>query len=175
MIPSKLQAGITAKWSQSIESELADYSFSYTLIGPVKITVPAAVNGNEITVSVAADETANWAAGDYHYQLIAEFGTDKQLVTSGQVSIAPDFTALAAGTDLRSHAEKMLSAIEQVLEGRITQDVEAYQIDGRQLTKIPIVELEKLRRTYARKVRKERLKAKGISSFNPRIVKTRFK
>ena len=49
---------------------------------------------------------------------------------------------------MASHNKKMLDAIEAVLEGRITSDVEAYQIAGRQITKISITELEALHVKY---------------------------
>jgi len=54
-----------------------------------------------------------------------------------------------------SHAKTMLDAIEAVLEGRITSDIEEYTIAGRQITKIPIIELKKLRDEYRAEYKKE--------------------
>lgn len=54
-----------------------------------------------------------------------------------------------------THAETMLQAIEAVLEGRITADIEQYSIAGRQITKIPVEELIKLRQYYRLEVIKE--------------------
>lgn len=59
----------------------------------------------------------------------------------------------------KTHAATMLAAIEAVLEGRVTADVETYQISTggitRQITKIPIPELKQLRDDYRAEVRAE--------------------
>ena len=56
---------------------------------------------------------------------------------------------------MASHYKTMLDAIEAVLEGRITSDVESYQIAGRQIAKIPIIELKNLHAYYLGKVNQE--------------------
>ena len=59
----------------------------------------------------------------------------------------------------KTHAATMLAAIEAVLEGRITADIENYQITSgnitRQITKIPIPELKELRDSYRAEVKAE--------------------
>lgn len=174
MVPKNIQAGITAQWREAIPSIYSDYSFQYILRGTSQITIPASVSGGDVEVNVAAADTAAWAAGDYYYQLIATKGSDKHIISSDAVIVDPDFTALADGHDFRSHAQKMLDAINQVLEGRIPKDVETYQIENRSITRIPILELHKLKRTYTAQVYKEKRKQAGKSSFQPRIVKARF-
>lgn len=76
---------------------------------------------------------------------------------------------------MASHARTMLGAIEAVLEGRITSDMEQYLIAGRQVTKIPISELivlhSKYKRDVAREEEAERLKM-GLK--NKRMIKVRF-
>lgn len=175
MIPKKIQAGMTAKWSMPLYSEFADHTFEYIFQGVSKIDIPTTVSGIDIVVNVVPEVTEKWIAGDYHYQLIATKGTDKQLVESGTITIEPDFLNLPAGHDFRTHAEKMLDVIKQVLEGRIPKDIESYQIDGRNVQRIPILELHKLKRTYAFQVNKEKRRQAGKSAFKPRTVKARFK
>ncbi len=175
MIPTSIQAGITAEWSQPLPSEYISFAFEYILQGASKIVIPATAVGNDIAVQVSSKTTSAYKAGDYQYQLIASNGDDKRVVNKGVITIKPDFASLPSGHDFRSHAQRMLDNINQVLEGRITKDVENYQIDGRSITRIPILELQKLKRTYALKVNKEKRKQAGKSSFQPRIVRTRFK
>lgn len=57
-----------------------------------------------------------------------------------------------------THAERMLAAIEQRLEGRISSDHQRYSIDGRSLDRIPIMELEQLRTQYRREVQQIHIK-----------------
>lgn len=74
-----------------------------------------------------------------------------------------------------THAETMLAAIESVLEGRITADVEAYTIAGRQITKIPIADLLVLRDRYQAEVNSEAAAAAiAEGTGNPRKIKVRF-
>lgn len=76
---------------------------------------------------------------------------------------------------MATHAETMLSAIEAVLEGRITADVEAYSIAGRQITKIPMAELLTLRDKYKAEVNSEAAAASiAAGTGNPRKIKVRF-
>jgi hypothetical protein len=75
----------------------------------------------------------------------------------------------------KSHAVKMLDAIEAVLEGRITSDVEQYSIAGRQITKIPISELLILHDRYKAAVAQEKAaESIKLGLGNPNKVKVRF-
>lgn len=76
---------------------------------------------------------------------------------------------------MASHAKTMLDAIEAVLEGRITSDVEQYSIGGRQITKIPISELSVLRSKYKAEVaREEEADRLKMGLKNKRMIKVRF-
>jgi len=74
-----------------------------------------------------------------------------------------------------SHAKTMLDAIEAVLEGRIDSDVEQYQIAGRQITKIPILELKKLRDDYRAEYKKEqKIENIKLGKSSTQIMHARF-
>lgn len=76
---------------------------------------------------------------------------------------------------LMSHAKTMLDAIEAVLEGRIDSDVEQYQIAGRQITKIPILELKKLRDDYRAEYKKEqKIENIKLGKSSTQIMHARF-
>jgi hypothetical protein len=76
---------------------------------------------------------------------------------------------------MATHNETMLTAIKAALEGRITSDMEQYQIQGRQITKIPIDDLIKLKIYYEGEVNKE-VNAANIKAgkTSGRIIHTRL-
>lgn len=173
-VPAKVRAGINASWTDTSSYVDQGYSFQYLIIGKSKIVIDATVENGLITVNENAGTTSAWVAGDYRWYLFAFSGQDKHEVCTGRVRILPNLDNLDSD-DVRSHAEIMLDAIKQILTGRITKDVESYQTpDGRQLTKIPIVELVKMEQRYTRLVRRERNKATGKSNFVVKPVKVRL-
>lgn len=63
----------------------------------------------------------------------------------------------------KSHAEKMLEAIEATLEGRITDDYKSLKINNREITKHSFDELLRLRDYYRAEV--TRIKARRKKTF----------
>ena len=53
-----------------------------------------------------------------------------------------------AQADKTNQSSRILEQIEDLLEGRSRRDVNYYQINGRQLNKIPIADLLKLKAHY---------------------------
>lgn len=94
------------------------------------------------------------AAGSYAYAIKATRISDSALrtVESGHVSVKADPTS----QDARSHAEKVLDAIEALIEGRATKDVSSYSIAGRSLTRMTPDELVKWRSVYRNEVAAQR-------------------
>ncbi|EMY6817456.1 hypothetical protein ABCL21_004474 [Vibrio parahaemolyticus] len=168
--PTKLSAGTSVSWSFSHSLADGSWQFRYALRGPGAINIDAEATGSQVTVSESAATTEKWQAGLYEWRLYAIKGDDRDLIDQGKLEIEPDFMALDAGHDARSHARKMLEAINKVLEGRILSDHERYTVDGRSLDRIPIMELHRLRRIYIVKVRREE---KG-SSLGVKRVLTRL-
>lgn len=80
---------------------------------------------------------------------------ERYTVDNGVLFLEPDFAAAAAGTQ-QTHNEKMLAAIQSVLEGRAAADIESYQIAGRAVNKIPVAELVKWHNVYLARVQRER-------------------
>lgn len=93
-------------------------------------------------------------AGTHAYTIKACRLSDSafQTVESGLIVVAPD----AAAQDTRSHAVKTLEAIESLIEGRATKDVNSYTIAGRSLTRMSADELVKWRSYYRNEVAMER-------------------
>ena len=116
------------------------------------IDITATASGDDYAIQVTATATAAWAPGYYSWVAFVEKASERYTVGSGQLEIRAASSTLAAGTDGRTHARKVLDAIEAVLEGRATKDQEEYAINGRSLKRTPIEELMKMRQLYRNEV-----------------------
>lgn len=160
--PAVLRAGDTWKWTRS----LADWPASaWTLKYRAKnaaggFEITATASGDDFSVAVAAATTAAYAAGDYSWIAWVEAGAEKFTVDSGTWTVQAEYrTGLATvALDDRSHARKVLDAIEAFIEGNDLQAA-AVVIGERQIRNIPIPELLKLRQRYLQEVAVEDQKA----------------
>lgn len=135
-----------------------------------KLQITTTTDGVNHAVTVAASVTAPLLPGNWKWVAFVEKGTERFPVDHGVLFVEPDLYAAAAGTQ-QTHNEKMLAAIQSVLQGRATNDIESYQIAGRAVNKIPVAELIKLENVYIAKVRRER--NPGQFGVNHRVRFTR--
>jgi len=157
--PLSLRAGDTWKWTRTLDDYPAGtWTLKYRFknaAGGFEIT--AAASGTDHAVTVAAATTAAYASGSYAWMAWVEGGSsEKYTVDTGVLVVDPDYrtgTATAALDD-RSHARKMLDAIETWLESRDSAVAE-YEIAGRRMKYIPIAELVKLRNRYRLEIQSE--------------------
>lgn len=158
--PRTLRAGDTWKWRRE---DLADYPApTWTLKYRFKsaaggFEVVAAASGTAHQVTVAAATSAGYAADSYSWAAWVESGAEQYTVGSGTLTVEPNLRAGTAGAalDARSHARKVLAAIEAVLEGRASRDQEEYRIGERMLKRTPIADLLRLRSLYRKEVQAE--------------------
>lgn len=61
----------------------------------------------------------------------------------------------------KTHAEKMLEAIESVLEGRVLDDYKSLKINNREITKHSFDELRRLRDYYRGEVARRKARQRG--------------
>lgn len=122
--PASIRAGDTLSWRRS----LADYPagdgwvLSYTLINAThKITITGTAEGNDHVITVAAATSSGYTAGYYDYFAHVAKGTERYSVGSGRMQVLPNL-ATATTYDVRSHARKMLDAVEALLEKRATAE-----------------------------------------------------
>lgn len=146
------------------------------------ITITASTSGSQYRVQAAAAVTATWTIGAYTWaRWVEKAGPIRQSLGSGQLAVKQDPAAAAQGYDSRSHARKMLDAIEAILEGRSSstqREMVAYTIGSRSMEfdkEDSRAQLVQLHSTYkwlvANEDARERL-ASGLS--NPRNVGLRF-
>ena len=142
------------------------------------ITIPntgglPAASGSYHRFRISAAETAQWEPGVYWYSIRATDGTDVVEVEAGEITIKPDLAGLSAGHDGRLHVQRVLDAIEAILEKRATIDQERYRINNRELYRTPIPDLLALRDRYKAELRRMKAMAKG--GLFDQAVRVRFR
>lgn len=162
--PETLRAGDTWKWTRSLSDWPAStWTLKYrakNAAGGFEIT--AAASGNDFSVSVAAATTAAIAAGTYAWIAWVEGNTptEKYTVDTGTWEVQAEYRAGLASVALddRSHARKVLDAIEAWIEGNDLSAAE-FSLGERRIKNIPIAELIKLRQRYLQEVAAEDARA----------------
>lgn len=151
--PSELRAGLTWAWRRE---DLADYPagtwtltywFKQAASAGGKFSIVATADGTNYAISVAAATTAGYTADDYTWAAVVTSGSEAYEVDRGTCKVLPKYNADAALDD-RSHARKMVEAIEALMENRATKDQMEYSIGNRMLKRMPIAELIKWRDYY---------------------------
>jgi hypothetical protein len=159
--PEELRAGVTWEWDRN---DLTDYPAStWTLKywfkrmgGTDKFSITASADGDNHAVSVAAATTLAYVADDYTWVAVVTSGAEVREVDSGTMKILPRYDQDVALDD-RTHAKKVVEAIEAVIEGRATKDQEEYTIGSRSLKRTPIKDLITLRDKYKAELYREQL------------------
>lgn len=105
------------------------------------ITLIAVAEVDNFRTTVSANTTSSWVAGDYSVKQWVERSGERYTVATGNLKILPDPATMVAGSDTRSHLEKVIANIEAMLEGKSTKDVQEYTIGDRQLKHMTTSEL----------------------------------
>ncbi len=159
--PERLIAGDTWHWLKALGDfpPGAGWELSYSFRGPgvlLDADVDVTPGVSTYDVQVDAKKTALLKPGTYKWAAyVTNVGGERYTAARGVVTVEMDLSQATAG-DALSHAEQALPIIEAVLSGRITADMQQYQIAGRLVTKIPVMELYELRSRYRREIWKSR-------------------
>lgn len=132
----------------------ADYALTYEFHedsgggGSHKFSITATETSTDYIIEIASATTANYQTGDYHWYAFITRTSDSEriAVDDGYAKIELNFADTNA--DHRSHAKKVLDAIEATIEGRASQDQMSYSIAGRSLSRMSIDDLLKFRDRY---------------------------
>jgi hypothetical protein len=178
-VPASLTAGNTWTWYQTLTDYAPSesggtWTLSYAVAGvgvlkwdPDWVTD----DGSRWTVTVPATATAGLAAGRYEWQAIVAGGggyaSQRHTPLRGVLDVQPNPEWAGPG-DRQAWAERTLAAVEAVLEGRVTADVQAYQIGSRSVTSIPMAELYTLRTKLQHEV--WRLRNPGLAGPTRRLA-----
>jgi hypothetical protein len=111
-------------------------------------------------VTIDASTSAAYVAGTYRVQEYVEKGGERYTLSAVMLQVLPDLST--ATTGLRTHARKVLDAIEAWLEAK-APTAGAVEIAGRKVQNYPITDLLALRDRYRAEVRREEAAASGGS------------
>ena len=149
IFPDRVKAGLSQAFRVvSRDCPAPDWTVTAVLRGPAAIDLVAQPEGRNHVFHVPAAVSAQWLAGRYVYSVRAARDGHVVELEHGELQVAADIAQLAAGHDPRAHVQKVLDAIEAVLENRATLEQEQYQINNRSLKRRSIGELLKLRDHY---------------------------
>lgn len=162
--PSEIRAGDTITWQRSFDtySPGDGFSLSYVFVGQTSsypVSGAMVVNGpNNYVVTVPASTTQSWVPGDYRWQAFIKDGSgNRYTVAEGVSEVLPNLEAATSGMDDREPDEIILANIIAMLTNKATQDVQEYEVAGRRLNRYTWSELQVMRSTYEKRVRKIRM------------------
>ena len=151
----------------------ADYALTYEFHedsgggGSHKFDITATEAESTYFVEVASSTTASYTDGDFIWNAFITRSSDSQRirVDTGRTTVVKNLANTNA--DLRSHAKKVLDAVQAVLENRASVDQASFSIAGRSLSRMSIDELlsfrDKYKAEYLQEIKKARIKNKQKS------------
>lgn len=172
--PDEAVAGDLWSWKKSVPGYPASEGWALTYHfanSSANFSISASGDGADFLVEVTPE---NPAPGLYNWAATVKKGAARITVGSGSITVHPDPESGSA--DLRSYAQKIVDAIEAVIEKRASKDQENYSIDGRSLARTPIADLLLLRDRFRKELANEKAKnriAQGRKSR--RNIRLRFK
>lgn len=179
--PNELVVGDRWVWQRPdlvSDYAIADFALSYTFTddaGAATFAISATEADNNYFIEVASSTTASLTAGEYQWKAFVKRSSDNERFTvdEGRTKILAN-TELAA-SDVRSHAKKVLDAIEAIIENRASQDQMSYSIAGRSLSRMTIQDLHFFRARYKAEYNEELKKARIKNEQNTgNTIKVRF-
>ena len=175
--PTAARAGDTWTWQRSLPAYPAGvWTLGYTLFsanGAINLTATA--NGTDHRIYVAPATTGAYTAGRYDWLAYVSDGTDRFQIGTGALHILPQITTSAH--DARSHARKVLEALEATIEGRATSgDLDVIETTfGDRSIKRDLAGLLKLRSQYQQMVAMEAASARIGAGLGGQLIGVRFR
>jgi hypothetical protein len=111
-------------------------------------------DGDANVFTIAATTTSGWAAGRYVLTEFVTNGSERYTLDSCDLQVLPDLASATTATDTRTHARKVLDAIEAWLESK-APTAGAFEHAGIKIQNYPIADLLALRDRYRAEVRRE--------------------
>lgn len=174
-LPKQIRAGDSLKFNDSLSNYPAPtWTLSYTLAtADLIIEITSTADGSEHAIYEVLATTADWEPGKYRWQATVSDGTDRFTVGTGSTQVLADLSQ--AGQGEICHVEKVISAIEAMLEGKATTDQQSFSVAGRTLSRYTIPELLAWRDKYkAELVRLERAERLSQGLGNSSKIRARF-
>ena len=165
-IPETIYAGDSLSWAEpSGEYPTPTWTMHYAIRGASALDLISTPSGSEHAFLATAVQTAALTPGRYSWQSYVTNGTgERYTIGTGTVTVRPNLPAQFTGYDGRSHAQKVLDAIEATIEGRASKAQASITINGRAITYMRPDELLSWRASYRREVAREKGESTVIRS-----------
>lgn len=171
-VPTKFRAGDT--WRLLLE--LADYpapTWTATIYfenGGKSVSQVASASSTSHSITLSAATTGAIPPGRYRWFLRVTDGSVVETALEGWLDVEPD--PAAAGTyDHRGNARRLLEAVEAALLGTATSNQMAMAINGRSISRIPLIELRQFRNELRQEVKTQE---QGDRAGLGRNIKARY-
>ena len=174
--PAQLVAGDTWQWKKSLVDFPAGDGWQLVYVfanATQRFSITSTADGSDHLVSLSAALSSDKVPGRYDWAAYAKLAGARHQVGAGSAEVLPNLEGNRPW-DRRTHARRVLEAIEAVIEGRASKDQEEYAIGDRSLRRTPIPELLKLRDRYKAEARAEQLAediAKGMGGGGRVVVR----
>lgn len=164
-IPKQIYRGSSVTCSLALDGYQPSegWAATLTLRGGAKHDVEGTADGDSFAFSLPTD----MAVGRYWWQVIVQRDGEQQVALSGELVVLVNLLEVDS-YDGRTEAEIALEAINAVLANRATKDQQSYKIKDRELQRMSVADLLKLRSFFVSRVNKERGKG-GIRSIGIRF------
>lgn len=175
-IPLKIRAGDSLNFTAALPGYSAadGWTLKITLVNSKKVyEITSTASGSEHLVKLLPAATQGWIPGFYKYVASVSDGTDKYTIESAGLQILPNLTT-DKPVDERHHVEKVLDAIEAVLEGKATKDQLEVTFQGRSITHLTPEQLLVWRDKYRselRAIKQAERVARGLGSGRKILVR----
>lgn len=156
--PAEAIAGDSIQFLCRVPSDYTSWTGSARLTGPsatMDATTCVMESGslNVYFKGQGTTSTKTLTAGHYLLSVWVSSSFDRKTVAQYPITIAAD---LSTGTPSQPFPVRMLAAIESAIEARVSGNsdggIESYAIDGVQVNKLSMADLEKKRKQYAAEV-----------------------
>jgi hypothetical protein len=151
VVPDHFPAGTTVKFTRTLDDFQPSDGWAYVIYLnglTQKFNKAATVLNNVFQIQFLPADTAALNPGPYRYaeRLTNSVTGDVYDITGDElvINIEPNVASAAAGV-FNTWEEQTLAVVELAIKGRLTADIQAYQIAGRSVSKIPIQELRQIR------------------------------
>ena len=187
-IPAQVRAGDTIKWRDDAAADgfgnaitSATWTLTYYLrtnTASEGAIVVGTTFGTGWEFTVAAGTSAGFDAGQWFWQAIATYSTEKATLGAGQLKVlaALSYSGSPGAVDGRTQAELDLAAVQAAIRAIVSGGVvQEYRIGTRNLKKYDLVDLIQLESKLKAEVKREQaasLQAQGLG--NPHNLFVRF-
>ena len=177
-IPETIYAGDSLSWAEPAgEYPTPTWTMHYAVRGASALDLTSTPSGSEHGFLATAAQTSALTPGQNSWQsFVTNLAGERYTISTGTLTVRPNLPAQFTGFDGRSHAQKVLDAIEATMEGRATKAQAVLQINNRQIQYLKPEELIKWRSFYKAEVAREKTAEKVAQGEEPgnRIL-TRFR